>query len=504
MGLLKKLKETTISVIPIMAIMLLLTFTVAPVHSNLLARFLIGGVLLIIGLALFLQGVEIGIQPIGELIGAALTSKRKLFLLLVSAFAIGFLVTIAEPDIQVFGDQIHNTFNNVEKIKIILTIGLGVGLFLMFGLLRTILNVPLKIICLIFYTSLFAIAFISPSPFIGIAFDSGGATTGPMTVPFVMAIGFGVSSVRANSKASTYSESNDDNDFGLTGITSIGPILAVLICSIIFYANSNLCDSKQSAETLSSVEGISIFLEIFPEILKESISSIIPLIILLVLFQVSLLKLPPIRLARICFGLVWSFFGLTIFLIGVNGGFTQAGYQLGLTLGEKACSFGNWWIILLVSSGLLIGAIVVCAEPAVWVLTEQVENLSNGTIKRRIMLIFLAIGAAIAIGLAILRSVYNFSLLSLLIPGYSIAMILMIFSPPHFTAIAIDSGGVASGPITSTFVLSLTLGVAEAASHGNDIFGVIALVAMMPLISIQILGIIYKIVQRRQKNCLSK
>lgn len=503
MNLFQKLKETIISVLPIMAIVLILGLTAAPVDSNLLYRFVVGGILLIIGLALFLQGVEIGIQPMGEMAGASLTSKKNLVLLLTVAFAIGFLVTIAEPDIQVFGDQIHSVFKSVDKLHMVLLIAAGVGFFLMMGLLRTILNFPIKLLFVILYSILFALTFFAPSPFIGIAFDSGGATTGPMTVPFIMAIGIGVSSVRTSLKTS---KSNEDssNNFGLTGITSIGPVLAILLYSIILNSKDFLATNSAAGENAASSSGLWVFIQILPEVLLESFSSILPLIVLLIVFQIFFLKLPPIRLARICFGFVWSFIGLSIFLTGVNGGFMEAGYKLGLSLGQKACSYGGWWTVLLIGSGFAIGAIVVCAEPAVWVLTEQVETLSDGTIKRKIMLVFLALGAATAIGIALFRSIYGFSLLSILIPGYSIAMLLMLFCPNLFTAIAFDSGGVASGPITSTFVLSFTLGTAQSACNSFDIFGVIALVAMTPLISIQILGIIYNHVQRRQNNCHTK
>lgn len=503
MNLLQKIKETASSVLPIMVIVLILGLTVAPIDSNLLFRFIVGGLLLIIGLTFFLQGVEMGIQPMGEMAGAALTSKKNLILLLTVAFAIGFLVTLAEPDIQVFGDQIHSVFTNVDKLYMVVLIAAGVGFFLMAGLLRTILNFPVKILLFVLYSILFVLTFFAPSPFIGIAFDSGGATTGPMTVPFIMAIGIGVSSVRSSSKNP---KSNDDSssNFGLTGITSIGPVLAILLYSIILNSKGTLTAGSVASETAAETYGLWVFVHILPDVLMESFSSILPLIFLLIAFQIFLLKLPPIRLARICFGLVWSFIGLSIFLTGVNGGFIEAGYQLGSILGQKACSCGGWWTVLLISSGFAIGSIVVCAEPAVWVLTEQVENLSAGTIKRKIILVFLAFGAAAAIGIALLRAVYGFGLLYVLVPGYLIAMALMLFCPNLFTAIAFDSGGVASGPITSTFVLSFTLGTAQAACHGFDIFGVIALVAMTPLISIQVLGILYNHVQRRQNNCHTK
>ena len=206
------------------------------------------------------------------------------------------------------------------------------------------------------------------------------------------------------------------------------------------------------------------------------------------------------QVIRIVIGFIYAFIGLTIFLIGVNGGFSQAGAALGEKLGSLAVSRGGVWYVLLIGTGLALGAIIVCAEPAVWVLSEQVEHVSGGTIKRKVLLIFLSVGTAIAIGLSMWRAVAGFNLKYILIPGYAIAMLLMIFCPSLFSGIAFDSGGVASGPLTSTFVLSFTLGAAASGKGGNDSFGVIALVAMMPLLAIQIMGIIFKMKQRKIRD----
>ncbi len=496
-----------------MAIVLILGFTAVPMEGMMLGRFVFGGVLLIIGLTIFLLGVDLGIQPMGERCGAELTKKRKLWLLVGVAFVIGFMVTVAEPDIQVFGDQVKRVFPYVNKLSLVVNIGLGVGLFLMLGLLRTVLKLSLKITLLISYAVLFCLAFFVPDEFVGIAFDSGGATTGPMTVPFILALGLGVSTVRSDDKSS----------FGLTGVTSVGPVMAVLIYSLflagsgVFASNGAagvmpLADLAQgtasaglnSAGELAAAEAPSPFQAFFapfskamPGIVTESLVSILPLVVMLVVFQLTLIKMSARQIIRVIIGLVYSFLGLLLFLCGVNGGFMPAGTQLGSFLGQKAVEGGGGWFFLLIFTGLVLGAIVVCAEPAVWVLTEQVEQVSAGTIKRKVLLIFLAAGAAVAIGLSLWRAVDGFSIKYILVPGYALAMLLMIFSPSMFTGIAFDSGGVASGPITSTFVLSFTLGASRNASGSGDAFGVIALVAMMPLIAIQLLGIIYDKKQRK-------
>ncbi|MBR4806687.1 MAG: DUF1538 family protein, partial [Alphaproteobacteria bacterium] len=355
----------------------------------------------------------------------------------------------------------------------------------------------------------FAISFFAPGSFLGIAFDSGGATTGPMTVPFIMALGLGVSSVR----------DDNDNSFGLTGVCSIGPVMAVLIYAIILslrlQSGTGDVISETIAEQSRSIEALietttahtSFFSKIFSpfgqaagHVFHEALISIAPLFALFIIFQILLLKMTKRQVIRIIIGFIYAFFGLTVFLIGVNGGFSQAGAELGEKLGSLAVSRGGAWYILLIGTGLLLGAIIVCAEPAVWVLSEQVEHVSGGTIKRKVLLIFLSVGTAIAIGLSMWRAVAGFNLKYILIPGYAIAMLLMLFYPSLFSGIAFDSGGVASGPLTSTFVLSFTLGAAASGKGGNDSFGVIALVAMMPLLAIQIMGIIFKMKQKKVRD----
>ena len=497
MNILRKFKETAISVLPVMAIVFLLGLTIVPLESSLLLRFFISGILLIVGLTVFLLGVDLGIQPMGERCGAALTKKKNLGLLLASAFIIGFIVTAAEPDIQVFGDQVRGVFPQVNKIAFTFVIAAGVGIFIMAGLLRTVLNLSLKWTLFISYTLLFIVAFFAPDSFIGIGFDSGGATTGPMTVPFIMALGLGVSSVRA---------SKDDNSFGLTGISSVGPVLAVIIYAIVIGPSTGSGTTDIISGTTSivgePVEGpqFAAISSVISSVLHESLISIAPLFGLFIIFQIFLLKMTLRQVIRMLIGFAYSFLGLSVFLTGVYGGFMQTGKILGERFGSLAFQRGGIWLFLLILSGLLLGAIIVCAEPAVWCLSEQVENVSGGTIRRKVLLTFLSVGTAVAIGLAMWRAIAGFDIRLLLVPGYIISMILMIFCPEMFTGIAFDSGGVASGPLTSTFVLSFAIGAASAGSGSGDSFGVIALVAMMPLIAIQIMGIIFKIKSSNPKK----
>lgn len=489
MNIFTKLKETAISVLPVMLIVLILGLFVVPMDKILLCGFIVGGIFLTLGLTIFLLGVDLSIQPMGERTGAELTNKKNLPLLLICAFVIGFIVTVAEPDIQVFGDQVRNVFSGVNKIAFTLVIATGVALFITIGLLRTVLNWSLKWTLFLFYLILFAILFFVSNSFVGIGFDAGGATTGPMTVPFIMALGLGVSSVRATN--------DNKNSFGLTGIASLGPILAVLLYS--FFINQNGLAQAAAENEIDFVRNAGFFTQIFSpfkncflSVVKEAFISIAPLFVLFIIFQIFLLKMTKRQLIRMIIGFLYSFIGLTLFLAGVNGGFMQAGEELGKILGAMVFEKGGVWYFVLIVTGLLLGAIIVCAEPAVWVLSEQVEAVSGGTIKRKVLLVFLSIGTAVAIGLSLLRCIEGINLRFILIPGYIVALVLMIFCPDLFTGIAFDSGGVASGPLTSTFVLSFTIGAASGSGGSNDSFGVIALVALMPLIAIQIMGIIFK------------
>lgn len=485
MNILEKTKETTLSVLPVMAIVTVLGLVAVPrgaAEPLWLGRFLIAGLLLIAGLSVFLLGVDLGIEPMGGRCGAALTARRSLPLLLGAAFAIGLVVTAAEPDIQVFSDQVRGVFSAVNKTALTAAIAGGVALFLTLGIARTVLRMPVKTALLVAYALAGALALVARREFVGIAFDAGGATTGPMTVPFLMALGLGVSSVRPDG----------EGGFGLTGIASVGPVLAVLAYSLLLPA----AGAGNTAADAGAAEGaiVGFFAPLaaaFPHAAREATASMLPLFGLFAVFQTTLLRMTARQCVRMAIGFTYALAGLTVFLTGVNGGFMQAGRIVGETLGHHALTQGGAWTVLLVATGLILGAIIVCAEPAVWVLSEQVERASGGTIRRRALLAFLSGGTALAIALAVGRALLGFPLGWLLAPGYVLALALMAWCPATFTGIAFDSGGVASGPLTSTFVLSFTLGAASSGAGAADSFGVIALVAMMPLVAIQLMGILY-------------
>ncbi len=481
MNLAAKFRETAISVVPVMLIVFVLNFTVAPLGSELMMQFFIGGILLIIGLSVFLIGADIGLLPIGQKAGAALTSKRNLPLMLSVAFAIGVMITIAEPDVQVLANQVATVDSSMSKTLLVLMIATGVGLFVALGLARIVFQIPLRRLLIGAYAVVFVCAYFTSAEFLGIAFDSGGATTGPMTVPFILALGAGVAAVRGGKNA-------EDDSFGLTGLASIGPILAVLILGIMARGKTPAAETEMSAMAGEAAAGLMVFVHLLPEVLHEVFNALWPLTVMFLVFQFTLIHMPPHQFVKMIKGLVYTFFGLVFFLVGVKGGFMPAGTALGAALGGTGRGF------LLIPIGLILGAVVVCAEPAVWVLNDQVETVSGGHIRRMVMLASLSMGVAVSVALSMIRVITGISLWWFLIPGYAAALILTKFCPPLFTAIAFDSGGVASGPMSSTFVLSFALG-ASAATGGNpvtDAFGVIAMVAMTPLIAIQILGLIYK------------
>ena len=486
--MLEKLKETFVSIGPIALIVLLLNWTITPLGDGMTLTFIVSAIFTIVGLALFLLGADIGIIPMGEKAGSALTSKKNLPLLLIASFIIGFIITIAEPDVQVLAGQVSSVNPNIKSITLLIMIAVGIGFFVSLGLLRTVLQIPIKILYVGFYVIVFILAFIAPQEYFAISFDASGATTGPMTVPFIMALGMGVAAVKSNKN----SDSKADN-FGLTGLASIGPIVAVLIMGLVMSGKSAtevvaateiVEETMVSVGTLERLRGV---FKLVPHIIVEVAKALLPLVGLLIAFLIFLFKLTKRQIIKICVGLVYAFLGLVLFLTGINSGFIPAGTVIGETLGNS----GQQWLLVLL--GVVFGAIVVCAEPAVWVLTQQVEEISGGTIKRKVLLVALSSGVCIAVGLAMIRVIFGFHIAYILVPAFVIALTLTFFCPKMFTAIAFDSGGVASGPMTSSFILSYTLGAATVLG-GNpltDGFGVIALVASAPLITIQILGLIY-------------
>lgn len=472
---LEKLKESLVSVIPVLLLVLALHLTVVPLGPA-FPQFLAGSVLLILGLTVFLVGAEVGVLPVGQKTGAALTSRRNLPLMLGVGFLVGFFITVAEPDVWVLAAQVAGVAPGIRPLMLVSMIAVGVGLFVALAMGRIVLQVSLRLLLVLFYLLVFTCAALTAPSFVGIGFDAGGATTGPMTVPFIMALGVGVAAVRGGRSA--------HDSFGFVGLASIGPIIAVLIMGMLFTGGGGQAEEDAAASVSRSLAGH--FLHLVPEVAREVITALGPLVVLFVLFQLFLLHMPPAGVGRMIRGLIYTFLGLMCFFVGVKGGFMPVGTALGGLLAEGARG-------LLIPVGLLTGMVVVCAEPAVWVLTAQVEQVSGGHIRRSLMLGTLSLGVGVAVAIAMFRVGTGASIWWFLIPGYALALSLTFFCPQMFTAIAFDSGGVASGPMASTFILAFALGASRALG-GNpitDAFGVIAMIAMTPLIAIQVLGILF-------------
>lgn len=479
-ALMEKLKESVLAVIPITVLVLLLC-CFFPINLWMIMAFIIGALMLIVGLSLFNLGADSSMMRLGEDIGQFVTKKKNIWLLLGVTAAIGLIITIAEPDLMVLAEQLKDT---ISPIGLIIIVAVGVGIFLALALLRIVLQIKLNLILIVLYALVFLIAIFVPKEFIAVAFDSGGVTTGPMTVPFILALGLGVAGARG-------STASKDDSFGLVSFCSIGPVLMVLIIGLFIdkpSVNSNaiiLFDNGQGF--------LKFFGQQFLSMVGEISLAILPIIICVVVFKCILLKDNKKAILKMFIGLLYTYIGLIIFLTGAHIGFMPIANILGETIGSKAIK----WI--LIPLGMLMGFFVVMAEPAVNVLNKQVEELTSGSISKKTMLFSMAFGVAISIGLSMMRVVFDFSIWWILIPGYLIAIVLMFFVPKIFTAIAFDSGGVASGPMTATFLLPLASGACLSIYDGDAVkmlangFGVVALVAMTPLIVVQIVGLVYAI-----------
>ncbi len=476
-----KLLESISSVLPITLIVIAICFVVVPVPTDLMLLFLIGAILLVVGMGLFTLGAEMSMTPIGSLIGSRMIKTRKLWLILLLSFLLGVAITISEPDLQVLAGNVPH----IDTLVLIITVAVGVGLFLAICMLRILFGISLRWLLVIFYTAIFVLAFLSDAGYLSVAFDSGGVTTGPMTVPFIMAMGVGVASIRSDKNAAA-------DSFGLVALCSIGPIFAVMGLSFLYDGGSGAASTTQALRCVDTVELGMSYLFALPHYFKEVFFALFPIVGFFLLFQFFALRLQKRMLQRILIGLLYTYVGLVLFLTGVNVGFSSLGSVLGASLAQQAR-------FLLIPLSMLMGWYIISAEPAVHVLNKQVEDVSSGAISERAMGTSLSIAIAIAMGLSMVRVLTGLPILWILLPGYVAALALSFFVPPIFTAIAFDSGGVASGPMTATFMLPLAMGASQALG-GNlitDAFGLVALVAMMPLITIQIMGAIYVLKTRR-------
>ena len=478
----EKLRESLTSVLPVTAIVLLLSVTLVPLEPGTLLLFLMGAVFLILGMGLFQLGAEIAMTPLGQDIGGQLTRIRKRWLLLAVCFLVGTVITISEPDLQVLAEQVASVPNEI----LIWTVALGVGVFTAVAVLRLALKIRLADLLLVLYLLLFLVSFLAPEDFLAVAFDAGGVTTGPMTVPFIMALGVGLSAARSDRDGAS-------DSFGLVALCSVGPILMVLLLGIFYRPEEAAYDLAELAPVITSRDVLAQFVVALPEYAAEVLQSLLPVIGAFAVFQLLTRRYRPRQLLKRAIGIVYTLLGLILFLTGVNVGFAPVGNLLGQGLAGSPYR----WVLLPV--GLVLGYYLVKAEPAVRVLNDQVEEITGGTISARMMNRCLSLGVAFAVGLAMLRVLTGLHIYWILLPGYAVALLMSRRVPSIFVGVAFDSGGVASGPMTSTFLLPLAIGACTAVG-GNvvtDAFGVVAMVALTPLIAVQLMGLIYSRRARR-------
>ena len=483
----EKISESLSAVVPITLIVLALSVFVVPLETGTMAMFVVGAVMLIFGMALFQLGAETAMTPLGEGIGVQLTKLNKYILVIVVSALMGFIITIAEPDLQVLAQQVPA----IPNLTLILTVAIGVGIFLAIAVIRIIKKIDLSILLAIMYILLIGFSLFVPKEFLAVAFDSGGVTTGPITVPFIMAMGIGISSVR--------SDKNSSNDsFGLIALASGGPILAVLVLGCFFNPDSAAYAASEITKVVTMQDVAIEFAKQLPHYAEEVGISLSPILLVYLVFQFATHRYHTRQKRRILIGFVYTYIGLVLFLCGVNVGFAP----VGTLLGRELASLSQKWLI--VPIGMLIGYYIVKAEPAIQILNHQVEGITNGLIFSSSMNRCLSIGVAASIGIAMFRVLTGIPIHWIIIPGYIVALIMSRFVPKIFVGIAFDSGGVASGPMTTTFLLPLCIGVCEALG-GNimtDAFGVVALVALTPLIAVQLMGVRYMMKNKHQKQTM--
>ncbi len=473
----QKTMESLSAVLPITGIVLFISVFLVPMELGKVVMFFSGAVMLIFGMGFFQLGAEMAMEPIGEGIGVQISRTKKVILAIFLGFVMGLIITISEPDLQVLAEQVPS----IPNIVLILTVAVGVGIFLALAIIRLKYQIDLSKLLIILYIALIVMSFFVPKEFLAVAFDSGGVTTGPMTVPFIMALGVGLASARNDKNSAS-------DSFGLVALSSVGPILAVLLLGCFFKPTEAEYHLGEIANVLTTRDVVRVFGVEIPLFAGEVLVSLLPIVAVFGVFQLITKRYLKRDLKRIAVGMIYTYIGLVLFLCGVDVGFAQVGAFLGKELGSLS---HNW---VLIPIGMIIGYYIVKAEPAIQVLNRQVEDVTDGAISVKAMNRSMSIGVAISIGLAMLRVILGIPIYCIVIPGYIIALIMSHFVPKIFVGIAFDSGGVASGPMTSTFLLPLSIGACQAVG-GNimtDAFGVVALVALTPLIAIQIMGLVYK------------
>jgi len=478
-----KVKEVLSSVLPIVLLVLLLNWTLVPLGSYKLAQFLIGAVFIVLGLSLFLVGVSHGITPFGSRLGEKITRSNKIWIVIGAGILLGLFITIAEPDLQILAGEVDLVTNGlVGKWALVLVVSVGIALMLTAGLIRLVYNFPLHILLTIIYGTIFVLSLFVTPEFLAISFDASGATTGAMTVPFMLALALGIAAMKRDGKAS------EKDSFGLVAIASAGAVMAVLIMSILSKG-----DTLTSALQATTQKSHSVFTAFLLQLKKQSVEiavSMLPLAVILAAGQPAFLKFKKRMLKKVIKGFILTWVGLVLFLAGVNAGFMDVGREIGSRLAGR----DNKAFLILI--GFLLGFVTILAEPAVHVLTDQITEVTSGSVPRKAVLTAMSLGVGSAVAISIIRILIpGLQLWHILLPGYILALVMAHIGPKLFVGMAFDSGGVASGPMTAAFILAFAQGAADKVESADvlvDGFGVIALVALAPIIFIQALGLIYR------------
>jgi len=486
--LLEKSREVIVAVAPVVIFVIILLLTVIEVSPILFFQFLLGSFAVQIGLIILLFGVDLAILPFGDQMGMVFVKSNKIWFILLTIFILGFLINFAEPDVIVLAKQISHITNNYISTSVIRTlIALGASMFLALGAARIVKNISLRVMLVVIYTMAFSLTLIFSPDYFAIAFDASGAATGAITVPLVLALSLGMASMKRDSRSA------EENSFGLVGIMATGAIFGVSLLSFFRQPEYGLEMLPLANVVPDSV--LAPLIHEIPIVAKETFFSLSPILVMFLFFQRFKFHLPPKVFRKMLLGFFYTYLGLVIFFVGVHTGFMIMGREIGFKLSLSGSP------VIPIGLGAFLGMLIILTEPAVYVLTHQIEDVTSGYIKRKTVLIFLAIGMALAVGLSMLRIIVpGIMLWHFLVPGYILALILIFFTPPIFTGIAFDSGAVSSGPMTVTFILAFSQGVSEAIEHANvfeDSFGIIVMVTMMPVIALLVLGFIYKMKSKK-------
>ena len=495
------LKEVFVSSLPLALVIILVCGFIAPMETAFdYVRLGVGYLSVVLGQSLFLVGLDISILPIGKLVGSSLIKLKKAGVIIFFGVLFGLFATVAEPALAILARQTHIIMKGVNELVFVWVMSAGVGVFVGFSLFRIIKNLNIKLVFAILYFITFIVVIFVPEQFVALAFDGSGATTGDVSVPFILTLGLGVSATMSKTKTS-------DDTFGIIGLASVGPILALFIYGIVLKvmhggdmppsSTYDLHAADQAGEIiLSNLEGVAL--------------ALIPIVLAFLPFQIFLIKLRKREFIEILLGSVAVYLGLLIFLSGIDFGFAFAGKYIGEVLLHEANPGWYRWILLVV--GFVLGFAITLSEPAVTVLGEQLEEITNGHIRKFTLRMTLAIGIGFAAVISMVKILTQINILWFLIPLYIISIVMAKFSPKLFVGLAFDSGGVTGGALTSAFLTPLTLGMAQTVANASgpgsqsiltNGFGVIAFISVTPLIAVQALGMIYDIRMRKSQKLMA-